>query len=954
MSDVLDRLMLLITADATQGTQVVRGFGASTASELQKVEGAASASGGNAGSNFMRQFGASTTAGIAALQATVGTIGLTLFAKSSIADAIALDRANAELAVGLQTTGREAGTSNEQLNALAGTVQKTDAIFSGTVKSGEALLLTFQAIQNQAGAGNNIFDRTITVAASLSNVMGKDLNATVIQLGRALENPSAGMQALSRSGVTLDAQTRTLVTSLAKQGDLLGAQKALLDDLEPRYNALGAAAAKADPTQQFGVAIQQLKTTVGNDLLVPLKPALAIIGEMLVDFTALPGPIRAVGEGLALIGLVVKPLLLVKTALEGIAVARGFGAAAEDIDITNGAATRAAVGLETFSAEEAQAGATAAAASGQIFDMAAALDAYDAQLAVTIAEEEEFAAVTAGAFAEGFLAGAAGAGVLGIAIIGLTGILNQSHKSFDQVRGDITGIADDINTVFHSNAAFKLNPFHIGDVRQDQADLKSLNDGFIQIANTQGAAAATKAVQQFATQMEGAGVSAHDVYSAVGPAVRAINDIVDAANAAAGGTQDLDTALTSFAGSLAAIGDSLGIADKLDAVSTAEQKLKQDQEDLTGTSAAAVQANKDIQASLTGVIDAENAVGDAHQKLADAYTNLQDAQDKVTTSTHSLQEAQQALDLYNSARGAKERALALDALERRVVSTPAESDQKQLDLLNLQDTQANKKQQLGDAVVNASREQRDAIKAVADAERGITDAEVGLYDATNKVKTANEAVTIAVEKRKKVHDDAARAISGDERKVEQAIIDVVTSLDQASQKGDIIDSQITTWLTQLKKVADAYAPGSDLSKNVDSFYKKLGLDQQSVGDQAASSFFSQFKGSGLGVLSQSTLQRLFLEATGKIAGPYPPGDQQLLHQLGVPGFAEGGIVPGPRGTPRLILAHGGERVQTEAQQRGGTHVHQENHFHGSDTPAIRDLEYANRELGWRLGRSGRN
>lgn len=40
----------------------------------------------------------------------------------------------------------------------------------------------------------------------------------------------------------------------------------------------------------------------------------------------------------------------------------------------------------------------------------------------------------------------------------------------------------------------------------------------------------------------------------------------------------------------------------------------------------------------------------------------------------------------------------------------------------------------------------------------------------------------------------------------------------------------------------------------------------------------------------------------------------LGQALGIPGFAEGGIVPGPVGAPRLILAHGGERVQTPEQQ----------------------------------------
>jgi hypothetical protein len=37
----------------------------------------------------------------------------------------------------------------------------------------------------------------------------------------------------------------------------------------------------------------------------------------------------------------------------------------------------------------------------------------------------------------------------------------------------------------------------------------------------------------------------------------------------------------------------------------------------------------------------------------------------------------------------------------------------------------------------------------------------------------------------------------------------------------------------------------------------------------------------------------------------------------LPGLAGGGIVPGPVGQPVPIIAHGGERVQTQAQQNGG-------------------------------------
>lgn len=60
----------------------------------------------------------------------------------------------------------------------------------------------------------------------------------------------------------------------------------------------------------------------------------------------------------------------------------------------------------------------------------------------------------------------------------------------------------------------------------------------------------------------------------------------------------------------------------------------------------------------------------------------------------------------------------------------------------------------------------------------------------------------------------------------------------------------------------------------------------------------------------------------------------------VPGFAEGGVVPGPPGAPRLAVVHGGEEVRTPAQQRGaGGGMRLELHFHG---PVLADAEFDDR------------
>jgi hypothetical protein len=75
----------------------------------------------------------------------------------------------------------------------------------------------------------------------------------------------------------------------------------------------------------------------------------------------------------------------------------------------------------------------------------------------------------------------------------------------------------------------------------------------------------------------------------------------------------------------------------------------------------------------------------------------------------------------------------------------------------------------------------------------------------------------------------------------------------------------------------------------------------------------------------------------------------------VPGFALGGMVPGEQGVPRVIIAHGGERVQTPAQQRDQPaqpiHVEQHNHYHG-DKPKPEDAEWNNIQHGFLIARRG--
>jgi hypothetical protein len=80
----------------------------------------------------------------------------------------------------------------------------------------------------------------------------------------------------------------------------------------------------------------------------------------------------------------------------------------------------------------------------------------------------------------------------------------------------------------------------------------------------------------------------------------------------------------------------------------------------------------------------------------------------------------------------------------------------------------------------------------------------------------------------------------------------------------------------------------------------------------------------------------------------------VLHTIGVPGFAEGGTVPGAEGAPMLAVVHGGEQISTRAQQGRGApaeiHIHIDQGAY-IDGPSIDRLSLAiARRLSYATGR----
>lgn len=178
------------------------------------------------------------------------------------------EKAEAKLAATLKATGNAAGFSVSQLKDYASSLQDITTFDDDVIVSGLAVLSTFKSIQGDA------FKRTTEAALDLSAVMGQDLQSSMVQLGKAVENPTVGLTALSRVGVTFTDQEKEQIKALQESNNLREAQAVILSAVEGQFK--GAAKAIANtPTgklDQLNNAIGDLKEALGGALVQGLAP----------------------------------------------------------------------------------------------------------------------------------------------------------------------------------------------------------------------------------------------------------------------------------------------------------------------------------------------------------------------------------------------------------------------------------------------------------------------------------------------------------------------------------------------------------------------------------------------------------------------------------------------------------------------------------------------------------
>ena len=223
--------------------------------------------------------------GIAGIAMDLGKQALgavTDFVSEGIKGAAEFDAVFAQTKAVVASTGEAAGIAAEEMAEMAASMSASagESLFSDDAILGATnVLATFTNIkgQNFGTATQSILD--------MSQALGMDLESAAMQVGKALNDPVAGLAALSRSGVQFTAEQEAMIKAMVEAGNVAGAQEVMMAELNTQFG--GSAAAAVDTYAGQQIILKEKMDDISSTLGEALMPILMEFGTFMAD-TVMP------------------------------------------------------------------------------------------------------------------------------------------------------------------------------------------------------------------------------------------------------------------------------------------------------------------------------------------------------------------------------------------------------------------------------------------------------------------------------------------------------------------------------------------------------------------------------------------------------------------------------------------------------------------------------------------
>lgn len=222
------------------------------------------------------------------------------FLKSSYEAATESNKVVAQTGAVIKSTGDASKVTAAQVDDLGKAIAAKTGIDHDQIQTAENLILTFTNVRNEAGKGNDIFNQTTKIATDMGAALGGDASSNAIRLGRALQDPTAGLTALTRVGVTFTQAQKDQIKQMQSSGDLMGAQKVILGELNKEFG--GSAEAQATSAGKLKESWKEIQEQLGQKLV----PVVEKVADLLSQY--LPVAMDLAGKAFGAVGKVIGQL----------------------------------------------------------------------------------------------------------------------------------------------------------------------------------------------------------------------------------------------------------------------------------------------------------------------------------------------------------------------------------------------------------------------------------------------------------------------------------------------------------------------------------------------------------------------------------------------------------------------------------------------------------------------
>ena len=185
--------------------------------------------------------------------------------------------ASGQLAATLKSTHNAMALTTEALEAQSKALAKHSMYEDDAIVRTQALLGTFTNIKGE------IFTNAMPAIVDISAKLKQDLSSSAIQVGKALQDPIAGISALHRVGVNFSEGQKAVIKSLVETGQIAKAQQLIIQELNTEF------AGSAEATRNAATPFERMKHDI--------RPIIEEIGGVIVKVQEKIMPIFEAGMG---------------------------------------------------------------------------------------------------------------------------------------------------------------------------------------------------------------------------------------------------------------------------------------------------------------------------------------------------------------------------------------------------------------------------------------------------------------------------------------------------------------------------------------------------------------------------------------------------------------------------------------------------------------------------------